>query len=246
MLIILSVCNYSCLAQLSVLFSPRSDRHIVEEQVLNSLRITDVKLGITNPMCLDTIWGVLFTVPGSIFWWRKYHSRGNHTIGGCEDGLQGHSCECVNLTEKRAAGQAGVWILTRVGSSSFSQKLRRKQKLSCYLSTTSMINNTALWIYYLVQVKKKKKILTAQPQDLIYSLSFGFCVFMLANLLFVKAILLMFLWLCMFGFTLFAAVRLTFSTQYSNRVYSFTHFCFLLCTVVVLMHGLYTATFCSF
>lgn len=57
MLIILSVCNYSCSAQLSVLFSPRSDRHIVEEQVLNSLRITDVKLGITNPMCLDTIWG---------------------------------------------------------------------------------------------------------------------------------------------------------------------------------------------
>lgn len=66
---------------------------------------------------------------------------------------------------------------------------------------------------------------------------------MLANLLFVKAILLMFLWLCMFGFTLFAAVRLTSSTQYSNRVYSFTHFCFLLCTVVVLMHGLYSGYF---
>lgn len=156
MLIILSVCNYSCSAQLSVFFSPRSDRHIVEEQVLNSLRITDVELGITNPVCFDTILGLLFTVPGSIFWWRRYHSRGNHAIGGCEDGLQGHSCECVNLKEKRAAGQPGVWILTRVGSSSFSQKLRRKQKLSYYLSTASMINNTALWIYYLVQVKKNK------------------------------------------------------------------------------------------
>lgn len=67
---------------------------------------------------------------------------------------------------------------------------------------------------------------------------------MLANILFVKAIPLMFLWLCMFGFTLFAAVRLTSSTQYSNRVYSFfTHFCFLLCTVVVLMHGLYSGYF---